>query len=101
MIARIYSPAKTAAQSGKKRTGYWVLRYEPQTAKMIEPLMGYTSATDMQAEVELHFDTKQEAVSFADRGGIPYEVEEPNPVMRQQVSYANNFRNDRKMPWTH
>ena len=45
MVARIYRPAKTAMQSGKAKTQRWVLDYEPEVAKSVEPLMGYTSAT--------------------------------------------------------
>jgi len=101
MIAHIYSPAKSAAQSGKMRTGYWLLRYEPQSPKLIEPLMGYTSTSDTLAEVKLRFASKEEAVAFAEQNGIPYEVSEPLEVIRQKRSYADNFRADRKMPWTH
>ena len=42
MLARIYRPAKTAMQSGKAKTHRWVLDYEPETARSVEPLMGYT-----------------------------------------------------------
>ena len=44
MSARIYSPAKTAMQSGKAKTGYWVLEYDPAEKRRIDPLMGYTSS---------------------------------------------------------
>ncbi|MEO1484072.1 MAG: NADH dehydrogenase ubiquinone Fe-S protein 4, partial [Myxococcota bacterium] len=43
MAARIYRPAKTAMQSGQARTKEWVLEHEPQSAREIEPLMGWTS----------------------------------------------------------
>lgn len=101
MIARIYSPAKTAMQSGTANTGFWVLQYEPETAKMIEPLMGYTSSTDMNGQIVMHFGTREEAVAFARRHGILYRVEEPHKPARRQISYSDNFRADRKQPWTH
>ena len=41
MSARIYSPAKTAMQSGKAQTGHWVLEFDPEKPKRIDPLMGY------------------------------------------------------------
>jgi len=101
MSALIYSPTKSATQSGKMRSGYWVLRYEPQSPKLIEPLMGYTSTADTMAEVKLRFDTKQEAIAFAEKNGIAYQLDEPVAIIRQKRSYADNFRADRKMPWTH
>lgn len=101
MVARIYSPAKTAMQSGKAKTGFWVLQYEPGTARMIDPLMGYTSSADMSSQVVVRFNTREEAVTFARRYGIVYRVEEPHESKRRRVSYLDNFRFDRKQPWTH
>jgi len=101
MSARIYSPAKTAMQSGKAKTGYWVLEYEPEKPKKIDPLMGYTSSSDMKSQIRLSFDTREEAVAYARKHGIPYRIELPKEAARRQISYAENFRYDRKIPWTH
>jgi hypothetical protein len=101
MSARIYSPAKTAMQSGKSKTGHWVLEYEPEKPRSIDPLMGYTSSGDMKSQIRLSFATRDEAVAYAERNGIAYRVEEPKQADRRQISYAENFRYDRKVPWTH
>jgi hypothetical protein len=101
MTARIYSPARTAMQSGKAKTGYWVLEYEPEQRKTIDPLMGYTSSGDMKSQIRLTFDTREEAVAYAEKNGIAYRVELPKEAARRQISYAENFRYDRKIPWTH
>ncbi|EJF77037.1 ETC complex I subunit conserved region [Candidatus Bartonella washoeensis] len=101
MIARIYSPAKTAMQSGKRNTGFWILQYEPKQAKMLEPLMGYTATSDMNNQVRIRFNRKEEAVAFACRNAIPYRVEKTHRSIRRTVSYSDNFRNDRQQPWTH
>lgn len=101
MVARIYKPSKTAMQSGRGRTDDWVLQHEPQAAREVEPLMGWTSSTDTLAQVKLSFATKQEAIAYAERNGIPYHVEEP-PVRRlQKKSYADNFKYGRIGSWTH
>ena len=101
MSARIFSPAKTAMQSGPARTGSWVLEFEPEAARKIEPLMGYTSSSDMKSQIRLIFETKEEAMAYAEKNGIAFRLEEPNKPKRRQVSYAENFRYDRKIPWTH
>jgi hypothetical protein len=101
MSARIFSPAKTAMQSGKAKTGYWVLEYEPEKPKTIDPLMGYTSSSDMKSQIRLTFETREEAVAYAHKHGIPYRIELPNEAARRTISYAENFRYDRKIPWTH
>ena len=58
MSARIFSPAKTAMQSGKAKTGHWVLEFDPEMRKKIDPLMGYTTSGDMRSQIRLTFDTQ-------------------------------------------
>ncbi len=101
MSARIFSPAKTAMQSGKAKTGYWVLEFDPEKPRKIDPLMGYTTSGDMKSQIRLNFPTREEAVAYAEKNGIAYRVELPNEAKRRQISYAENFRYDRKVPWTH
>jgi hypothetical protein len=101
MSARIFSPAKTAMQSGKAKTGHWVLEFDPAQPKTIDPLMGYTSSGDMRSQIRLTFETREEAVAYAERHGIAYRVQDPKEAKRRQISYAENFRYDRKIPWTH
>ena len=101
MTARIYKPAKTAMQSGNAKTKEWVLDYEPEQPREIEPLMGWTSSSDMRQQLRLWFDTKEEAIAYAEREGIPYRVEEPHEVKRRTMSYSDNFKFNRVGPWTH
>jgi hypothetical protein len=63
--------------------------------------MGYTTSGDMKSQIKLKFATREEAVTYAERNGIPYRVELPNETKRRQISYSDNFRYDRKVPWTH
>ena len=100
MTARIYVPARNAMQSGQAKDK-WLLEYEPDTARQIEPLMGWTSSGDMKAQIKLRFDTKEEAIAYAGRNGIAYRVEEPKPATRKNVSYSDNFKTTRIVPWSH
>lgn len=101
MSARIYRPAKTAMQSGKGKSNAWVLVYEPAVAREIEPLMGYTASADMNQQIKLSFDTLELAEAYAQRNGIPYSVQPAHEATPKRVSYPDNFRADRKTPWTH
>ena len=101
MSARIFSPAKTAMQSGKAKMGRWILEFEPESPRKIDPLMGYTTSSDMKSQVRLSFETKEEAIAYAEKNGIAYSVREPKESKRRQISYSDNFRYDRKTPWTH
>jgi ETC complex I subunit conserved region len=100
VTARIYQPARSAMQSGQAKDK-WVLEYEPELPPQIEPLMGWTSSADMRSQVKLRFDTKEEAVAYAQRNGIPYRVEEPRLETRKIQSYSENFLPNRIVPWSH
>ena len=101
MVARIYKPAKTAMQSGSANTKDWVLEFEPQEPREIEPLMGWTSSGDMHQQLRLRFETAEEAVAYCERHGIPYQVFLAKPPVRRGLSYSDNFAYKRREPWTH
>jgi NADH dehydrogenase ubiquinone Fe-S protein 4 len=101
MVARIFRPAKTAMQSGRAKTHRWVLEFEPERPKEIEPLMGYTSSDDMRSQVRLQFESKEEAIDYATRNGIAYRVFEAHDRVRPSIAYSDNFKRDRTQPWTH
>ena len=101
MLARIFRPSKTAMQSGKAKTKEWTLEFEPESARLPDPLMGWAQSRDMHGQVRLHFETREEAVAYAQAHGIPFQVMEPRPVKRVLKAYADNFNFARKQPWTH
>ena len=101
MIARIFMPAKTAMSSGRAKSQKWVLEYEPGAPRAIEPLMGYTSSSDMTSQVRLSFESREEAIAYAERNGIEYRVSEPHRRKRRAMTYSDNFRTNREQPWTH
>lgn len=102
MVARIYRPAKSAMQSGRNGRGAeWVLEFAPQSRRETEPLMGWTSSDDTRRQVRLTFATREEAIAYATREGIPFEVLEPKERGMASKAYADNFRYDRIGRWTH
>jgi hypothetical protein len=101
MTARIYRPTRATVQSGQARTKHWVLEFEPESAREVEPLMGWTSSLDMKSQVKLHFATQEEAVAYAEKNGLPYRVEEWKPKVRKVISYSDNFKSTRQGLWTH
>jgi hypothetical protein len=95
MNARIYQPAKTAMQSGRGNTQQWIIDFEPAEAKHSDALMGWTGSGDMLGQVRLKFDTKEQAIDFAARNGISYQLREPKPRRARPKNYADNFRFER------
>lgn len=103
MRARIYKPARTAMSSGTAKTRHWVLEHVAETAREVDPLMGWTSSSDTQAQVKLTFDTKEAALEYAREHGIDAIVQEPHrrkPNIRPG-GYGENFATNRRGSWTH
>ncbi len=101
MAARIYCPAKSAMQSGQGRTQNWILEFEPEAAREIDPLMGWTSSSDMNSQLKLQFESREEAVAYAEQNGIAYSIEDPKPRKQVRKSYSDNFKYGRRGSWTH
>jgi hypothetical protein len=103
MRARIYKPAKTAMSSGMAKTHHWVLEFAPTAPREVDPLMGWTSSSDMNSQLRLQFDTLDAAQDYAKDHGIEAVVIQPKarkPNIRAR-GYGENFATDRKGAWTH
>jgi hypothetical protein len=101
MRARIFQPPKTAMQSGWAKTQDWVLEFIPSHGRHADPLMGWTGGGDTQTQVKLSFDTREEAIAYAERAGIQYDVELPQTRRIKPKAYADNFKWGRVENWTH
>jgi NADH dehydrogenase ubiquinone Fe-S protein 4 len=101
VIARIYKPSKTAMQSGQGNTKAWVLDFEPEQPRQVEPLMGWTSSGDMEQQVRLRFASKEEAIAYCERHRIAYQATESLPHERRAINYSDNFAFKRRDAWTH
>lgn len=100
MRARIYQPPKNAMQSGRAGTD-WVLTHVSDAPEHADKLMGWIGGGDTQAQVRLTFASKDEAVAYAERNGIPYDIELPRERRVRPKAYADNFSYFRKENWTH
>jgi hypothetical protein len=101
MMARIYRPAPNAMQSGKANSKEWLLEFESETPRTVDPLMGWISNADTSPQVRVYFHTREEAIEFAKRQNIPFQVMERKEPKRIIKAYADNFAANRKKPWTH
>ena len=80
-------------QSATAKTKEWVLEYEPEAPRVVGPLMGRTSSSDMKQQIRLRFDserllrTPRYSVSSvrAQRAGAPH-----NRVLRQLCFQATD-----------
>jgi hypothetical protein len=98
---RIFQQPKNAMQSGTAGTHEWVLEFEPTDRRRADPLMGWIGSADTQTQVRLRFETREEAVAYAEREGLTYAVELPHSRKFRPKAYADNFRFGRSENWTH
>ena len=88
--AKIYIPNKSPMQSGLGKMDKWILEFETKNPT-INPLMGWESSSDTLTELRLEFSSKENAINYAKKRRIIYEVIEPKKRKVIKKSYANNF----------
>lgn len=99
--ARIFQPTKNAMQSGRAGSRHWILEFDQAEARVADPLMGWIGSGDTKGQLRLKFDTKEEAIAYADKNGLIYRVAEPQTRRVKPKSYSDNFAFNRVGSWTH
>ena len=87
---KIYKPAKTSMQSGLGKSKSWVLEFVSKKSG-VNPLMGWESSTHTLSEVKLEFTNKENAIKYAKKNKLDYEVIEPKIRKVNKKSYSDNF----------
>jgi len=88
--AKIYIPNKSPMQSGLGKTNKWILEYKTKDPTS-NPLMGWESSNDTLTELKLEFSSKENALNYAKKMKIDYEIIEPKKRKITKKSYADNF----------
>ncbi len=91
MQARIYQPAKTAVQSGRRKTREWIVELEPRSRKEADRLIGWVGSDDTAQQVQLRFPSREAAIAYCRREGLDYQVYEPRTRVIRPKAYAENF----------
>ena len=92
MKAKIYKPSKTAMQSGRSKFNKWVLKFNNNRNQKKDSLMGWNGGSTTISQVELKFDTKEDAINYAKRNDLEYVVLESSERKVITKSYADNFK---------
>merc|ERR1711907_175622 len=93
----IFSPTKSAMQSGAEKIGMWKLEFE-NPERWRNPLMGYCSTADPASNLKLKFPSKESALAYCDKMGFDYELsesvypEEPSNDRGIIKSYSDVFK---------
>ena len=92
MKAKIYKPSKTAMQSGRSKYNKWVLKFSDKKNQLKDTMMGWNGGSSTVSQIELKFSSKDEAVNYAKKNSIDYEVLETSERKVINKSYADNFK---------
>ena len=92
MKAKIFKPAKTAMQSGRAKYNKWVLKFSDKKNQLKDTMMGWNGGGSTVSQIELKFSSKEEAVNYAKKNSIDYEVLETSERKVINKSYADNFK---------
>lgn len=91
----ISRPAQNAMQSGKSNTKKWLVKFEAldtsSDPRFIENLMGWTGSSNTNSQLKLKFNSKDDAIKYAERNGYEYRVIEPKEAKPQIKNYTSNF----------
>ena len=101
MRARIFQTPKNAMQSGRAKTGDWILEFVSAAARRPDALMGWSGGADTQSQVKLTLASREEALAYADANGLTYDVEIAPERRVKPRAYADNFHFSRTENWTH
>jgi len=93
----VFSPTKSAMQSGGEKVGLWKVEFE-NPERWRNPLMGYTSSADPASSLKMKFRSKEEALNYVEKMGYDYELsdsvypEEPSNDRGMIKSYSDVFK---------
>ena len=101
MTIKIYKPSKSLMQSGQRNTNKWLAEYISDSQQVKDTLMGWNSSLDTKSQIKVFFDTKEQAIEWAEKNNYQYFVEDPKKRKIKPKNYASNFDINRKESWTH
>ena len=97
----IYKPTKSAMQSGLATNKFWILKYVSYSKTNLDPLMGWSGSDDTSKQIVLKFNSKEEAIDYAELHSLNFRILNNNTKTIKPKSYADNFSFKRKGLWSH
>jgi uncharacterized protein YeaC (DUF1315 family) len=91
--AKIYQPTKTAMQSGKARTKFWILEFNKSNSNK-DFVMGWTSSSNTDEQIKLKFETQEQAITYAKENNILFDLTTNKKNKLIIKAYADNFLNN-------
>jgi len=87
----IYAEAQNAMQSGMTKGKYWKVRFAADQTKYNYRPMNWTGSSNTKQQLNLNFETKEQAILFVEKNNWKYQIIEPLVKKLKPKSYAENF----------
>ena len=78
-------------QSGLATNKFWILKYISYSKTNLDPLMGWSGSDDTSKQIVLKFNSKEEAIDYAELHSLKYRILNNNSKTIKPKSYADNF----------
>ena len=92
MKVKIFKPTKTAMQSGRAKYNKWVLKFLDKKNQLKDTMMGWNGGSNTITQIELKFSSKEDAINYAKKYNLDYEILETSERKVITKSYADNFK---------
>ena len=92
MKVKIFKPTKTAMQSGRAKYNKWVLKFLDKKNQLKDTMMGWNGGSNTITQIELKFSSKKDAINYAKKNNLDYEILETSERKVITKSYADNFK---------
>ena len=93
--AKAYKNSTSATQSGRKRTGHWLLEPICSNNSVNDDLMGWSGGRDIKDQIKLKFSSINDLERYAKKYNISLEIIKPKEKKIIIKSYADNFTKNR------
>ena len=87
----IYKNKKSPTQSGFTRDNYWLLEDTTCSSYSQDVLTGW-KGEELTNKLRLKFDTKKEAIYYATKHKLDFDIEKEIVKNLKEKSYADNFK---------
>jgi hypothetical protein len=79
-------------QSGRGKASDWIMEYDNLIERKPEPLMGWTYASGTTDQVQITFDSLEQAKTYAEEKGIEFTVRPTSTRKVRPRNYSDNFK---------
>ena len=79
-------------QSGRAKYNKWILKISDSKNQTKDTMMGWNGGSNTISQIQLKFNTKEDAINYAKSKNIDYEVLETSERKVISKSYADNFK---------